>query len=55
MMHGYGWFGNWSCPSGFGYFSIWHFMIMIGVIIVVIALIFTLRKEMQQVLMHLNR
>lgn len=39
-MHRYGWVGNKICPLGFGggYFGIWHFMILIGAILVVIAL-----------------
>lgn len=40
-MHGYGWFGSGSCPflGSYGYFSPWHFLIMIGVVIIVAALL----------------
>ncbi|SHJ83421.1 Short C-terminal domain-containing protein [Dethiosulfatibacter aminovorans DSM 17477] len=40
-MHGYWWFGSESCPfwGGYRYLSFWHFGVMIGVVIGVVALI----------------
>ena len=46
-MHGYGWFGSGSCPFGarYGYLSPWHFLVMIGMVIIVAALLIWLGKR----------
>jgi putative membrane protein len=45
MMRGLNWFGNGGCASFFGgYFSMWHYIILIGVALLVIGII-TLNKK----------
>lgn len=45
MMRGYNWFNDGFCSFGAGgYFSIWHYLIIIGVVIAVIGII-TMRKK----------
>lgn len=41
MMHGNGWTGYNECDFGFskGYLSIWHYLIMIGVVLIIIAIV----------------
>lgn len=39
MMFGNGWSGFNGCGLGNGYFSIWHFLVMIGVVFIIFALI----------------
>lgn len=46
MMHGYNWFGRGFCPIGFGgYFGIWHFVVLIGVILLVVGLVRMIAKR----------
>lgn len=44
MMNG-NWFGNGGCPllGGYGGFSIWHGLMMLGVIVVVIGVLYMLK------------
>jgi putative membrane protein len=46
MMHGNGWSGFNGCGLGLGsgYFSIWHYLIMIGIVLIILALV-TIRKS----------
>ncbi len=46
MMHGNGWIGNnnYSFMGG-NMFSIWHYLIMFGVIIIIVALILFSRRK----------
>lgn len=41
MMYGNGWSGNGGCAFGFGggYFSIWHLLIVIGIIIIIFSIV----------------
>lgn len=45
MMRGLSWFGNGGCASFFGgHFSMWHYIILIGVALLVIGIV-TLNKK----------
>jgi putative membrane protein len=47
MMHGYGWYGNGFCDSVFGrgYFGISQYLILIGIIIIVVALVMNRKSK----------
>ncbi len=44
MMFGNGWSGSASCGFGSGYFSIWHYAVIIGVVIIIFAIV-SLKKS----------
>ena len=46
MMHGNGWYGNSECGVfGINGFSGWHYLIMIGVIIIIVAIVMFVRRK----------
>jgi putative membrane protein len=45
-MYGDSWFGYGGCPFWGGYgFSVWHFLIMMGVVIIIATIIFLALKK----------
>jgi len=45
-MYGNGWSGFGRCDFGFGngYFSMWHYLIMIGVVLIIVAIVASRRS-----------
>jgi putative membrane protein len=45
-MNGNGWYGNYDCSFlGSNVFSGWHYLIMFGVVIIIVALILLVRRK----------
>ncbi len=44
MMHGYNWFGHGMYPMGFGFFGLWQWLIIIGIVLILVAVFRSRRK-----------
>lgn len=45
-MRGYNWFGDGLCSFGYGgYFSIWHYLVLIGLVVLVVGIVVMRKKS----------